>query len=114
MEKHTVKEDPVKIRQVKEFNAFCKKVRVNNLIWFDALCKTKKYDLFYEWKREKYNSVEKKKLVRLRHWGMEVTIYPAKLKHFIKEKKKEFRYRPNKNNLRESAIDFILDEKIKQ
>jgi len=48
MEKHTVKEDPVKIRQVKEFNAFCKKVRVNNLIWFDALCKTKKYDLFYE------------------------------------------------------------------
>lgn len=71
MEKHTDTEDSGKLRQVKEFNTFCKKVRVNNLIWFDALCKTKKYNLFYEWRREKYNSVEKKRLVRLRHWGME-------------------------------------------
>ena len=100
-----------KIRQNKEFESFCKKVRVNHLIWFDALSKTKKYDLFYEWRRERYNSIEKKMLVKLKHLGIEIVVYPPKLKHFIKEKKKEFRYRPNKNNLRESTIDFILDKK---
>ena len=47
----------------------------------------------------------------LRHWKIEIIVYPAKLKHFIKEKKKEFRYQPRKSNLRESAIDFILDKK---
>lgn len=106
--------EKTKIRQNKEFESFCKKVSVNNRIWFDALCKTKKYDLFYEWRREKYNGIEKKRLVKLKRWGIEIVVYPAKLKHFIKEKKKEFRYRPNKNNLRESVIDFILDEKIKK
>ena len=111
MEKPTTTEDFGKLRQAKEFASFCKKVRVNNRIWFDALSKTKRYDLFYEWRTEKYNSVEKKKLVRLRYWGMDVTIYPAKLKHFIKEKKKEFRYQPKKTYLRESVIDFLLEQK---
>jgi hypothetical protein len=97
-----------KARQAKEFESFCKKVRVNNLIWFDALSKTKKYDLFYEWKKEKYHSVEKKKLVMLRGWKIEIVLYPAKMKHFIKEKKREYRYQPNKTNMRESAIDFLL------
>ena len=110
MEKHTVKEDIVKVRQAKEFDSFCKKVRVNNRIWFDALTKTKRYDLFYEWRRESYNSVEKKRRVMIKGWRIEIVLYPAKLKHFIKEKKKEYRYQPRKNNLRESAIDFILDK----
>lgn len=104
-------EEKNKIRQSKEFESFCKKVRVNNLIWFDALSKTKKYDLFYEWKREKHNSIEKKRLVRLKRWGIEIVVYPPKLKHFIKEKKTEYRYRPNKVNMRESAIDFLLNKK---
>jgi hypothetical protein len=60
---------------------------------------------------EKYNSIEKKKHVMLKGWRIEIVVYPAKLKHFIKEKKKEFRYQPRKSNLRESAIDFILDKK---
>ena len=111
MEKHTAKEDFVKVRQAKEFDAFCKKVRVNNRIWFDALSKTKRYDLFYEWRTEKYNSVEKKKIVRIKMLRMDIAVYPASLKHFIKEKKKEFRYQPKKSNLRESTIDFILDKK---
>jgi hypothetical protein len=111
MENKTTEKDSVKLRQAKEFDSFCKKVRLNNRIWFDALSKTKRYDLFYEWRSEKYNSVEKKKYVMLRHWKIEIIVYPAKLKHFIKEKKKEFRYQPRKSNLRESAIDFILDKK---
>ena len=111
MEKHTIKEDSGKLRQAKEFDSFCKKVRVNNRIWFDALSKTKRYDLFYEWRTEKYNSIEKKRRVMLRHWKIEIVVYPAKLKHFIKEKKKEFRYQPKKSNLRESAIDFLLEKK---
>jgi hypothetical protein len=111
MENKTTEQDSVKLRQAKEFDSFCKKVRLNNRIWFDALSKTKRYDLFYEWRSEKYNSVEKKKYVMLRHWKIEIIVYPAKLKHFIKEKKKEFRYQPRKSNLRESAIDFILDKK---
>ena len=111
MEKHTIKEDSEKLRQAKEFDSFCKKVRVNNRIWFDALSKTKRYDLFYEWRTEKYNSIEKKRRVMLRHWKIEIVVYPAKLKHFIKEKKKEFRYQPKKSNLRESAIDFLLEKK---
>lgn len=111
MEKHTTTEDTGKLRQAKEFDSFCKKVRVNNRIWFDALSKTKRYDLFYEWRTEKYNSIEKKRRVMLRHWKIEIVVYPAKLKHFIKEKKKEFRYQPKKSNLRESAIDFLLEKK---
>lgn len=111
MEKHTTKEDSGKLRQAKEFDSFCKKVRVNNRIWFDALSKTKRYDLFYEWRTEKYNSIEKKRRVMLRHWKIEIVVYPAKLKHFIKEKKKEFRYQPKKTYLRESVIDFLLEQK---
>jgi hypothetical protein len=111
MENKTAEQDSVRLRQVKEFDSFCKKVRVNHRIWFDALSKTKRYDLFYEWRMEKYNSIEKKKHVMLKGWRIEIVVYPAKLKHFIKEKKKEFRYQPRKSNLRESAIDFILDKK---
>ena len=111
MEKHTTTEDSGKLRQAKEFDSFCKKVRVNNRIWFDALSKTKRYDLFYEWRTEKYNSVEKKKIVRIKMWRMDIAVYPARLKHFIKEKKQEFRYQPKKSNLRESAIDFLLEKK---
>lgn len=97
-----------KLRQKREFESFCKKVSVNNQIWFDALPKTKKYDLFYEWKREKYNSIDKKKNITINRWNMTITLYPAKLKHFIKEKKTEYYYQPTKKNLRESAIDFLL------
>jgi hypothetical protein len=111
MENNTTEQDSGKIRQAKEFDSFCKKVRVNHRIWFDALSKTKRYDLFYEWRMEKYNSVEKKKYVMLKGWRIEIVVYPARLKHFIKEKKKEFRYQPRKSNLRESTIDFILDKK---
>jgi len=111
MENKTTEKDSVKVRQAKEFDSFCKKVRVNNRIWFDALTKTKRYDLFYEWRTEKYNSVEKKRRVMLKGWRMEIVLYPAKLKHFIKEKKKEYRYQPRKGNLRKSAIDFILEKK---
>jgi hypothetical protein len=101
--------DSVKIRQAKEFDSFSKRVRVNNRIWFDALSKTRKYDLFYEWKFEKY-SVEKKKIVRMKMCGSNI-VYPAKLKHFIKEKKKQFRYQPMTSNLRDSMIDYILENK---
>jgi len=82
MENNTTKQNSV--RQAKEFDSFCKKVRVNNRIWFDALSKTKRYDLFYEWRTEKYNSVEKKKIVRIKMWRMDIAVYPARLKHFIK------------------------------
>ena len=111
MEKHTAKENLVKARQAKEFDAFCKKVRVNNRIWFDALSKTKRYDLFYDWRKEKHTSIEKKKIFKVKMWGMTIPVYPARLKHFIREKSQEFRYQPSKKNLRESAIDFILDKK---
>jgi hypothetical protein len=113
MEDKTTEKDSVILRQAKEFSSFCKKVRVNNQVWFDALSKTKKYDLFYEWKKEKHNSVERKKKIMLRHWKIEIVVYPAKLKHFIREKKNEFRYKPSKTNLRESAIDFILEKNKK-
>ena len=104
--------DSVKIRQSKEFDSFCKKVRVNNRIWFDALSKNRKYDLFYEWKFEKYNSVDKKVKLRPRGFsGFEIVIYPAKLKHFIKEKMREFKYQPIKSNLRHSVIEYILENK---
>lgn len=100
-----------KARQLKEFESFCKKVRVNHAIWLDALSKTKRYDLFYEWKREVHNGLEKKKTVHIGRWKMDIVLYPPKLKHFIRSKKREFRYQPSKTNLRSSAIDFILDKK---
>lgn len=100
-----------KARQLKEFESFGKKVRVNHAVWFDALSKTRQYDLFYEWKREVYNGVEKKKTIHMKRWRMDIVLYPPKLKHFITSKKKELRYKPSKTNLRSSAIDFILDKK---
>lgn len=100
-----------KIKHEKEFNSFCKKVRINNRIWFDALSKNQQYDLFYEWKREKYNSPDKKKTIRNKYLRINTVIYPAKIKHFIREKMKEFRYTPKKKNLRDSKLDFILEKK---
>ena len=105
-----MEDDSKRIRQEKEFKSFCKKVRQNSLIWFDALSKTKKYDLFYEWKQAKYDSVDKKTTC-IRDWGMKLTFYPAILKHFIRERKKFLRYQPSKTNLRSSSIDFILKNK---
>ena len=101
--------DIKKIKHEKEFNSFCKKVRVNNRIWFDALSKTQQYDLFYEWKREKYNRINSQILIS-NSLLIRTIIYPAKLKHFIREKMKEFRYSPRKLNLRNSKIDFILEK----
>ena len=72
----TMEDDSKKIRQEKEFKSFCKKVRQNSLIWFDALSKTKKYDLFYEWKQAKYDSVEKKTTC-IRDWGMKTHDLPT-------------------------------------
>ena len=38
----------------KEFNSFKKKMIGSNLVWFESLIDRKKWDLFYDWKRNKY------------------------------------------------------------
>lgn len=89
-----------------------------NIVWFDSLNKQQQYDLLFEWKFEKSRKknitkpivVRRKKLVKkgarwIREW-VDVTEYPASLKHFIKDAK--IRYKPNVSRVRETAIDMLL------
>lgn len=90
----------------------------SNIVWFDSLTKQRQYDLLFEWEQEKYTKrlitkptkQRKRVLVKdgyryKRVWSY-VTVYPANLKHFIKEVKP--RYRTKISRVREATIDLLL------
>lgn len=109
--------EKIKRKNEKKLKSFRNKMG-SNIVWFDSLNKQKQYDLLFEWQQEKYRKrfvtkpvkQKKRKLVsafgRRRIENVEVTIYPANLKHFIKETK--LRYRPSVVKIRETAIDLLL------
>ena len=96
-----------------------------NIVWFDSLSKTKQYDILFEWKRIKNSNKRTKpeyvkKSIRVpldpnRPWGRTklskvwVLEYPPSFKHFIKKCQTSMRYQVKKQNVREIAINILLN-----
>lgn len=107
----------------KELKSLRNKMGIN-IVWFDSLSNQRKFDLLIEWKRFKYtNDRQKPEWIEVwkkvpidpkRPWGrtkrirVKKLIYPASLKHFIKEIKTNYRFIPRKNKVREATIDLLL------
>jgi len=99
----------------------------SNIVWFDSLSKRKQYDLLFGWKRVRHMDkrtkpeyVEISKRVPVdptRPYGKKKIIkvlelrYPPSLKHYIKTCKKARIYQPRIQNVRQAAIDILLNSK---
>ena len=110
----------------KELNSFRNKMG-SNIVWFDSLSKTKQYDILFGWKRICHmNKMTKPEYVRVakrvpidpkRPFGRTKIVkqmelkYPPSLKHFIKECKTKREDQPKVQNIRQVAIDLLLNEK---
>ena len=105
----------------KELKSLRNKMGVN-ILWFDSLDKTAKYDFLFSWKQEKFKNKltqpEKVKIVRFKRVGfkrvsevVEVINYPPKLKYFIKKMKMYKRFKTRIVNQRDAAIDLLLNKK---
>lgn len=100
----------------KELNSFRNKMGIN-LTWFDSLPKEKQYSILFSWKRQKYfkknmTEPEIKKIKMYRRIRL-VKIYPPKSKHYIKMIRKNRRYKSSVGDLRQAAINLILNTKNK-
>lgn len=110
----------------KELNSLRNKMG-SNIVWFDSLSKGKQYDILFGWKRIIYmNKLTKPQYIKVskrvpidptRLYGRKKTInrmeliYPPSLKHFIQDCKKNIRYQPMVQNIRQTTIDILLKEK---
>lgn len=110
----------------KELASFRNKMG-SNIVWFDSLSKRRQYDLLFGWKRLKHiDSRTKPEYVKVsrrvpvdptRPYGkrkivvVEELRYPPSLKHYIKECKKARIYQPRIQNVRQAAIDILLNSK---
>jgi hypothetical protein len=115
-----------KRKNKKELNSLRNKMG-SNIVWFDSLSKTKQYDILFGWKKIKYKNTitkpEYRKVAKrvpidpLRPWGRKKMVqvmelkYPASLKHFIKECRESNLFKPIVQNVRQTTIDIILNEK---
>jgi hypothetical protein len=109
--------EKTKRKNQKKLKSFRNKMGIN-IVWFDSLTKQKQYDLLFEWEQEKYEKklvikpIKKRKRILVKKgyryspvWS-DVIIYPANLKHFIRESKP--RYKAEVSRVRETTIDFLL------
>lgn len=102
-----------KKQHLKEMKSFKNKITGSNLVWFESLSEKKKWDLLFEWKSEKYNNkLDKPKVRFVKRMGRKVKVinYPVSFKHFLKSRKRAWRYRARTNELRNSAIDLLLNQ----
>jgi hypothetical protein len=110
--------EKVKRKNQKKLKSFRNKMG-SNIVWFDSLTNQEKYDLMFEWERERYYKRNitvpvktKKKVYALdRNYrrikkDVEVINYPANLKFFIRDAKN--RYNPKVSSIREATIDILL------
>ena len=104
-----------KIRKLeKELNSLKNKLDSSNLIWFNSLSKERQFDFLIEWKKEKWNKRNIKKpeeIKKYNHYTRKlkvIKIYPASLKHFIKECRFKMKYKPSISKYRETFIDSLL------
>jgi hypothetical protein len=93
-----------------------------NIVWFDSLSSRQKWNFLFLWKEEKWSNKLKSpkkvkrpgvKLVggRIRRTMVDAIDYPPSLKHFIKRTKELPSFRVSRKNLRQSAIDILLNQK---
>jgi hypothetical protein len=93
-----------------------------NIVWFDALSKTKQYDLLFYWKiekkRNKLQAPEQKTILRPIYDGrrgrmvkQKITSYPPSFKHFIIKYRVNPQFQPHKTKVRDAAIDILLNSK---
>lgn len=110
----------------KELKSFRNKMG-SNIVWFDSLSIGKQYDLLFGWKRTKHmNTRTKPEFCKIskrvpidetRPWGRKKMVrstelqYPPSLKHFIKECRKRSNFQPMVQNVRQTTIDILLNEK---
>ena len=115
-----------KIQHEKELKSFRNKMG-SNIVWFDSLSKTRKFDLLFNWKKIKRSNkrvlpefVKVSKKVPIdptRPWGRKKVVsviekkFPPSLKHFIKSCRSNPSYQPIIQKVRQTAIDIILNEK---
>lgn len=109
--------EKTKRKNQKKLKSFRNKMG-SNIVWFDSLTKQRQYDLLFEWEQEKWQkrfitkpTTKKKrelKIINRRYKPVmvDVIVYPANLKHFIREVKD--RYKVNVDRVRNAAIDILL------
>jgi hypothetical protein len=110
----------------KELKSFRNKMG-SNIVWFDSLSLTKKYDILFQWKKiKKTKNQDKPVYITVKKrvpidpnipWGRKKIVeekvlkYPPSLKHFIKMCREMRHFQPNVVKVRESAIELILNNK---
>lgn len=97
----------------------------SNIVWFDSLNRYQQFDFLFSWKRNKFINVnrtepESVKIMKwvpidpTRPWGRKKRVlekqlrYPSSLKHFIKICRTDIRFRPQRENVRQTSIDILL------
>ena len=99
----------------------------SNIVWFDSLSKSRQYDILFGWKRTKHMNnrtkpeyVEVSKRVPIdptRPYGRKKIVkvmelrYPASLKHFIRQCKRNPSFQPRVQNIRQTTIEILLTSK---
>jgi hypothetical protein len=105
-----------KKKHLKELNSLKNKLTGKSLVWFDSLGKKKQWDLLFEWKQEKFhNKLSKPEVKYFKRRRRKLVMYPASLKHFIREKMGADgcgwgKWRVNKSAYRNSAIDILIGD----
>jgi hypothetical protein len=96
----------------RELKSFKNKMGVN-IVWFESLHEKSQYDLLFSWKKEKNNNrLDSPKKIKIKYGGHKIDSvkYPASLKYFIKKTKNSRKYKPNKDRLRDAALEIILQK----
>ena len=91
----------------------------SNLVWFDSLGRKRQYDVLFLWKKRKATNKLTKpeyKWISVPSWInkqriLKVATYPPSLKHFIREIKKQYKFKTNTKFARNAAIDILLNSK---
>lgn len=110
-----------KKQHIKELHSFRNKMTGSKLIWFDSLTQKKQFDLLFEWKSEKYyNKLQKPevKFLKRRKYSFfksyeitKIIEYPPSIKHFTNLRKRLSRYSVRLSQMRNTAIDILLNNK---
>jgi hypothetical protein len=86
-----------------------------NLTWFDSLPAEKQYTILFGWKRQKYwkKNIISPEIKKFKMYGYTklVKTYPPKSKHYIRIIRKNRRYKSNVGDIRQAAINLILNKK---
>jgi hypothetical protein len=94
----------------KELKSIKNRLSGNDLYWFESLSYNKQYDILFMWKKEKYLSIDRIKLIRKVVFGKTITIkvYPVKFKHFLLTIKNMKKFKVSKHRLRNKILEDLI------